>query len=208
MRQRAVRQQRVDRDARCRAWCRSAANGRRRNCCRPCRRWWRATRSRYRPETTARAALSCRLRSSSTMPGSTVQRRPLTSRSRMRVRYFEQSTTSESPTVCPHCDVPPPRASTVTPLGPGNLYRPFGFFYRARGHHADRHDLVMRGVGGVAAAGEAVEMHVPAQFGLQPPLQAGHYHRHGVDPFRAQSLLCMKGLFGRAENRLTAMLHS
>ena len=38
----------------CRAWCRSAANGRRRNCCRPCRRWWRARRWRRRPGTTAR----------------------------------------------------------------------------------------------------------------------------------------------------------
>jgi hypothetical protein len=31
----------------------------------------------------------------------------------------------------------------------------------------------MRGVGGVTAAGEAVEMHL-GQFGLQPPLQARH----------------------------------
>ena len=68
-------------------------------------------------------------------------------------------------------------------LGAGNSYRPFGFFYRARGDHADRHDLVMGGVGGVTAAGEAVELHVPAQFGLQPPFQAGHYHRHGVVSF-------------------------
>ena len=56
MRKRSVGQQRLDRDARCRASCRSASSGRRRNCCRPCRRWWRATRSRYRPETTGRAA--------------------------------------------------------------------------------------------------------------------------------------------------------
>ena len=56
MRQRAVGQHRLDRHARCRAWCRSASSGRRRNCCRPCRRWWRARRSRYRPETTGRAA--------------------------------------------------------------------------------------------------------------------------------------------------------
>ena len=33
----------------------------------------------------------------------------------MRVRYFEQSTTSEGPTVWPACEVPPPRASTVAP---------------------------------------------------------------------------------------------
>ena len=38
---------------------------------------------------------SARLRSSSTMPGSTTQRRPSTSSSRMRLRYFEQSRTSD-----------------------------------------------------------------------------------------------------------------
>src|ERR1041384_7897214 len=57
--------------------------------------------------------LSWRFKSSSTMPGSTVQRARLTSRSRIRVRYLEQSTTKDSPTVCPACDVPPPRASTL-----------------------------------------------------------------------------------------------
>ena len=80
-------------------------------------------------------------------------------------------------------------------LGPGNSYRSFGFFYRARGDDADRHDLVMRGVGRITAAGEAVELHLPAQFGLQPPFQAGHYHRHGVRPFLASFSLCIDGLF-------------
>ena len=98
----------------------------------------------------------------------------------MRVRYFEQSTTSESPTVCPACEVPPPRASTRRAFATGNAYRPFSFFYRARGDHADRRDLVMRGIGGVTAAGKAVELDLAAQFGLQPPFQAGHYHRHGI----------------------------
>ena len=93
-------------------------------------------------------------------------------------------------------------------FGAGNADRPFGFFYRARGDHADRHDLVMRGVGRVAAAGEAVELHVPAQFGLQPPFQAGHYHRHGAVPCLASFSLCIEGLVCCAENRLTAMLHS
>ena len=93
-------------------------------------------------------------------------------------------------------------------LATRDAYRPFGFFYRARGNHADRHDLVMRGVGRVTAAGEAVELHVPAQFGLQPPFQAGHYDRHGVFPFWASFSLCIEGLFAVAENRLTAMLHS
>ena len=30
-------------------------------------------------------------------------------------RYFEQSTTSASLTVCPLCEVPPPRGSTLMP---------------------------------------------------------------------------------------------
>ena len=33
----------------------------------------------------------------------------------MPVRCFEQSITSEELTVCPACDEPPPRGSTVTP---------------------------------------------------------------------------------------------
>ena len=47
----------------------------------------------------------------------------------MRLRYFEQSTTSDSPTACPACEVPPPRASTLHALFARNAYRPFGFFY-------------------------------------------------------------------------------
>ena len=42
----------------------------------------------------------------------------------------------------------------------------FGLFDAARGDHADGHDLVVRGVGGVAAAAEAVELHFASQFGL------------------------------------------
>ncbi len=45
--------------ARSRAYCHSAASARRRNCCRPCRRWWRATPSRCRPETTGRTVSAC-----------------------------------------------------------------------------------------------------------------------------------------------------
>ena len=55
--------------------------------------------------------LSRRLSSSSTMPGSTTQRRPATSSSSTWSRYFEQSMTSEELTVWPACEVPPPRGS-------------------------------------------------------------------------------------------------
>ena len=101
--------------ARSRACCRSAASAPPQELLPSCRRWWRAKRSRRRPGTTGRAASVARLRSSSTMPGSTRQRRPATSRSSMRLRCFEQSITSELLTVCPACEDPPPRASTVTP---------------------------------------------------------------------------------------------
>ena len=126
----------------------------------------------------------------------------------MRVRYFEQSTTSESPTVWPACEVPPPRASTRDALGAGKLQRPLGFLDGSGRDHAHRHDLVMRGVGRITAAREAVEVHIPAQFGLQPPFQAGHYHRHGVFPFLGCAEPMHKSGFVFSENRLTAMLHS
>jgi len=46
-------------------------------------------------------------------------------------------------------------------------------------HHADRHHLVMRSVGGVAAPCEAIEPHVAADLGLEPAFQPGRrYHRH------------------------------
>ena len=59
--------------------------------------------------------LSRRLSSSSTMPGSTVQRRASTSSDRIRLRCFEPSTTRPRLMVWPHCEVPPPRAVTGTP---------------------------------------------------------------------------------------------
>ena len=49
--------------------------------------------------------------------------------------------------------------------------RALRFVDRARRHHAERHDLVVRGIGGVAAAREAVEMHLSRDLGLEPPLQ-------------------------------------
>ena len=49
------------------------------------------------------------------MPGCTTQRRPATSSDTILFRYFEQSTTSEWLIVWPHCEVPPPRGTTVTP---------------------------------------------------------------------------------------------
>ena len=47
-------------------------------------------------------------------------------------------------------------------VGAGKLNCPLGLLHGARHHHADRHDLVMRGVGGIAPAREAVETHLPA----------------------------------------------
>ena len=72
--------------------------------------------------------------------------------------------TSDSPTVCPACEVPPPRASTVTPSALANRYRPIGFFDGARGNHAERRNLVMRGVRCIATPGKEIEMHIAGNF--------------------------------------------
>ncbi len=68
------------------------------------------------------------------------------------------------------------------PLRTRNRNGPIGLLDGPRRHHADRHDLVVRSVGRVAAAGEPIETHVPGQFGLQPPFQAGHDYSHGINP--------------------------
>ena len=67
-------------------------------------------------------------------------------------------------------------------LRPGNGYRPIGFLDGPGGDHAHRRDLVVGCVGGVAAASERVEPDIASQLGLQPPFQAGHDYRHGLNP--------------------------
>ena len=56
---------------------------------------------------------------------------------------------------------------------PRDRNRPTGFLDRARRDHAHRHDLIVRRVGGVAAAAEAVEQDLAGQFGFETALQAG-----------------------------------
>jgi hypothetical protein len=58
---------------------------------------------------------SARFSSSSTMPGSTTQRRFGASISMIRFRCFDVSMTSASFTAWPDCEVPPPRGSTLRP---------------------------------------------------------------------------------------------
>ena len=52
--------------------------------------------------------------------------------------------------------------------------RVLGLFDRARRDHADRHDLVVRGVGGIAPARERVEVHLAQEMRLEPPLEPRH----------------------------------
>jgi hypothetical protein len=52
-----------------------------------------------------------------------------------------------------------------------NRERVLGFFPRARRDDAERHDLVVRGVRGIAAAGERVERYIPEEMRLEPPLE-------------------------------------
>ena len=80
-------------------------------------------------------------------------------------------------------------------VGAGNADRALGLFDGLGRDHAQRHDLIMRGVGRIAPAGEAVEPYFTTQLGLQPPFQTGHYHRHDILPSCAPIDLCMMSLF-------------
>ena len=50
--------------------------------------------------------------------------------------------------------------------------RMLGLFHRARGDHADRHDLVVRGVGGIAPARERIEVHLAQEMRLRAAVRA------------------------------------
>src|SRR5947209_18758889 len=52
------------------------------------------------------------------------------------------------------------------------------FFHRARRDDAERHDLVVRGIGGIAPARERVELHLAEEMRLEPPLEP-RYDRLG-----------------------------
>ena len=75
-------------------------------------------------------------------------------------------------TVWPACDVPPPRGVTARLPSRAIADRPFGFLDRARRHHAERHDLVVRRVGGIAPTREGVEAHVADALRLEPAFEA------------------------------------
>src|SRR5919197_1219611 len=59
-----------------------------------------------------------------------------------------------------------------------NRQRMLCLLHRARRDDAERHDLVMRGIGRVAAARERVELHVSEEMRLEPPLEP-RYDRLG-----------------------------
>ena len=124
--------------------------------------------------------LSRRLSSSSTMPGSTTQRRPATSSSITLVEIFRAVDDQRRVDGLPALRGAAAARRDRHALFPRDLDRPAGFLDRARRHHADRHDLVVRGVGGIAAAAEAVEHDVAGQLRLQAAFQAGPQRfRHG-----------------------------
>ncbi len=75
--------------------------------------------------------------------------------------------------------------------------RVFGFLDRLRGDHAERHDLVVRGVGGVAAAREGVEAHVAQELRLEAAFEAG---KDGVSHLRVLPSTVMRR--ASASNRL------
>ncbi len=67
------------------------------------------------------------------------------------------------------------------PLGARDRDRAFRRRDVARDDDAHRHHLVMRCIGGIAAAGEAVEQHFAGDFGVEPSLQAGHQRDRHAD---------------------------
>ena len=72
---------------------------------------------------------------------------------------------------------------------PGERDSPLGLCDRARQNDAHRHDLVVRGVGRIAAAGEAVEPHLAGELRPEPSFQPGPYDRgHDVFPIRSKNL--------------------
>ena len=86
-------------------------------------------------------------------------------------RYREQSMTSDELTVCPHCDVPPPRGSTLTPSSRA-IATAYSASLATGCHHAERRHLIMRRVGGVAAAAEGIEQHLAEKLRFQPAFEA------------------------------------
>ncbi len=48
----------------------------------------------------------------------------------------------------------------------------------ARQDDADRHDLVVRGIGRITAAAEAVEQDLALELSLEPPFESGQYRGH------------------------------
>ena len=174
---------------RCRASCRSGWSACRRNCCRPCRRSWRARRWRRRPGTRARAASA---RGSARQARCPAARHSGGSRHRSRrcgSGASRVSRTSASLTVCPHCDVPPPRGSTVTPFLARNGERGAEIGLVPRDDDADRHHLIERGVRRVAAARKAIEEHVALRRGAKSAFQRGS-RRAGGHQWSVRMLPC------------------
>ena len=73
--------------------------------------------------------------------------------------------TSEELTVWPACECPR-RAAALTRLA-RQRQRLLGLGHRARHHHADRHHLVVRSIGGVAPARERIERDLALELCLE-----------------------------------------
>jgi len=103
--------------------------------------------------------------------GSTTQRRPGPSTSRLVEVLRAVDDQRGCLTLWPDCEVRAASQHTLTFLL-GDLDRPIASSIR-RAPHAERHDLIVRGIGGVAAALEAVEHHLAGEPGLEPPFEPG-----------------------------------
>ena len=116
---------------------------------------------------------SARLRSSSTMPGSTTQRRVLDIDFEHAVEMFRAIDDQRRIHRLPALRGAAAARQHRDALLARDRDRARRIVHGARRHHAERHDLIMGGVGGIAAAGEAVEPHLARDLGFQPPFQTG-----------------------------------
>ena len=115
-----------------------------------------------------------RFRSSSTQPGWTRARRPASSISSTRLKYLDVSRITPDPIDCPACDVPPPRGDQGHIEAVADPDRRHDVRLGPRYDHAQRHDLVDAGIGGIQGTADAIKPDLAGDGFGQGGVQAGY----------------------------------
>ena len=108
---------------------------------------------------------------------------PSTSTAITRSKYLLQSMTSARATVCPHCEVPPPRGNTGTPSSRA-IAIAAAASSRLRGTTTPKRlDLVDRRIRRIAPAAERIEQHLASDLAPEARFQTGcrmNVERHAL----------------------------